>query len=135
MQFNINKKVITSKKGKRVYYSINNIEITGDTELNIKWDPFVFYTPKGNLEDLEGYLYFEVPALDETFSIGTLDKEIQIIIKLIENECNIYVIEKYVGTTEPEPINIDGLEGDIVLTGLIPADTTKEVTIEYKEVK
>ena len=121
---------IAGKKGETVCYSIPALEITETTDgINLKWAAFRFYTPEGNLVD-EGYKYFEVEALNETLYRETIAKEFKILIKT----GGIYLIEKYLGTQEIEPIIIEGLEGDIVLTGIIPANQAETISIEYKEV-
>ncbi len=133
-----NKINIAGKKGKTVCYTIQNLLITeGTTSINIKWDPWRFYTPAGNLTEAgTDNKYFEVQALDETLTRETLDKEIVIAIKLdtASGESNIYVIEKYLVEQGDLPIKIEGLEGDFVLWGTIPADPEQEIQIEYKEV-
>jgi hypothetical protein len=133
-----NKINIVGKKGKTVCYTIQNLQITEDaSSIKIKWDPWKFYTPGGNREEAEtGCKYFEIQALDETLTRETLDKEIQIAIKLDteSGESNIYVIEKYLEEQGDLPIKIEGLEGDFVLWGIIQADPGQEIQIEYKEV-
>lgn len=127
------KNSIKGKKGKTVCYTFN-LEITENTIINIKWEPWRFYTPEGNLVEAEsGCKYFEVQALNEDFNRETIDKEILIGVKY-ETESTINVIERYQGSQEENPFQIYGLEGDIVLTGIIPADPEQEIQIEYKEV-
>lgn len=126
-----NKISIAGKKGKTVCYTIQDLEIIEDTSVNIKWHPWRFYTPAGNLvEEGTGFRYFEIQALDEEIARESIDKEFKIVVKTGE----IYVIEKYLGTQEADTIIIEGIEGDIVLEGNIPADAGENITIVYKEV-
>ena len=129
-----NLKRIAGKKGKTVCYTLQNLEITEGTSINIKWDSWRFYSPEGNLTEPEtDFKYFEVQALNEVITRESIDKEILIAVKY-ETESTINVIERYLGSIEEIPFTLNGMEGDIVLTGIIPADPEQEIQVEYKEV-
>ena len=122
----IEKVQISGKKGKTVCYSINNLRIEGDLLL---WDNWQFMTPLGSLE-LDGEKYFDVPATSFDISRDdTLDKEISIVVKSTSIDV-LYTLEGEVR----ESVNL-GLDGDIVVTGIIPSDITENIKLQYYEVK
>ncbi|NIR04220.1 MAG: hypothetical protein GTN82_02205 [Candidatus Aminicenantes bacterium] len=125
----INKQITREKKGKTVCYTLSNFRYD-DSDSKLKWDAFKFYTPVGNQVDDQGFHYFDVLG-DEVLieRDDTLNKGIEI--KVISNE-GVEVIEIYEGA-ETEAIII-GLEGDIIVSGSIPADLQAEIIIDYKEV-
>lgn len=120
--------IIKGKKGVTICYEINNIRIESGV---LKWDSFPFYTPIGDQTDENGDKFFVVPAKE--YVIPNRDSEVDI-------EFNIKVTKD--GGVEPsayfvgaaiQPI-ILGLEGDVIVTGYIPANTSIEIEITPKEV-
>jgi hypothetical protein len=125
----LNKHTIRGKKGSTVCYTIPNFHFDINDN-HLKWDDFRFYTPLGESMDEEGFRYFDVPA-DEVLieRDDTLTKDLIII---ATQEEGVEVIETLEGA-EGEVITI-GLEGDIIVSGTIPASEEEEITIDYKEV-
>jgi hypothetical protein len=122
----ITKKTVQGKKGETVCYSIPNFQWNVATS-TISWDTFKFYTPAGELVE-EGYKYFQVEANAVLIERDTsLNKTLIVIAK----STGVEALEIYEGITET--INV-GLEGDIIITGIIPANTGIEIQVEYKEV-
>ena len=57
------KHIIQGNKGKTVYYSIEDFRyVYNETDLKIKWDAFLFYTPLGTETDESNLKYIGVPA-------------------------------------------------------------------------
>lgn len=114
------------KKGETVLLSFNNIRIEGDY---ILWDEFQFYTPVGDLTDVDGYKYFTVPSTQIDIPRDPLlDYQVFVIIRT----SGIEVLKVYEGE-EPEKFHVD-LEGLIAIDGVIPSDTNSEVILNYYEV-
>jgi hypothetical protein len=123
------KMMIKGKKGHTVCYSLPNFRFDSETN-QLKWDAFSFYTPLGELLDEDGFRYFNVPAEELLIQRDdNLDKELVV---MITKENGIEAVEILQGAI-PDSINI-GIEGDIVLSGFIPADTNEEIVFHYKEV-
>ena len=123
------KHTIYGKKGSTVSYSIPNIRFDND-ESKIKWDSFRFYTPKGDKVDTDGFKYFDVPE-DEVAIIRDDDlNKMLIIIATVDQ--GIEAIESFEGE-ESETITI-GLEGDIIISAVIPTSLENEIIVDYKEV-
>jgi hypothetical protein len=125
----LNKHTIRGKKGSTVCYSLPNFHFDSNDN-HLKWDDFRFYTPVGESMDEEGFRYFDVPA-DEVLveRDDMLAKDLMIIATQDEG---VEVIETLEGA-EGEVITI-GLEGDVIISGTIPAVDEEEVVIDYKEV-
>jgi len=117
----INKHTIKGVKGQTVIYGFDVIE---------EADSIV-------IRDL----HFESP-------VGILDIEEDIVVNLVREEIDkiinvkvfvdnrkypIEIEEIYIGA-ERDEVEIIGLEGDIILIVLIPADESQEIIINYKEV-
>lgn len=125
----INKQIIVGEKEKSVCYNVKNFRFDeGDNKL--KWDDFKFYTPAGPKKDNRGFHFFDVPADEVTIKRDdALNKSLMV---MVTRDRGIEAVEIYEGA-EAENISI-GLEGDIVITGFIPADPMVEITVDYKEV-
>jgi len=109
--------------GKTVCYSFPIRETT----TGIIWDAFRFYSPAGTGDD--GNKYFDIDAGScEISRDSDLDQEIYLIVK--SGVLNIY--EVFEGASLE--ISRVGIEGDIIATGTIPANTGLPIIIEYKEV-
>lgn len=121
------KHTITGKKGKTVCYTIANIDFTANT---LTWDPFIFYTPHGDLTDAQGNKYFNVPPDSITLQREELDKRFYLKIS-VTAEPELIVI--YQDEKPAQPLVV-GLEGDICVYGHIPTDPLQEIQIHYKEV-
>ena len=119
---NIEKKTIKGKKGITVIYTLKNFVITEIPKgINIKWEPFTFYSPKGN---------FSVPGISENiFRDDTLDKTIFVIVSKTNG---IEIIEVFEDSEDPG-IVIEA-EGDIVAFFMFPAYIKKKISGVYKEV-
>lgn len=126
---NLIKHTIKGKMGSTIVYRLTNLGF--DESVNkLKWDSFRFYTPLGNQVDENDRRYFEVPADEIPIERDdTLNKEIQV--KITKDE-GVEMIEVFEGA-ETDPISI-GLEGDIVVFGVIPTDPQNDIEIHYKEV-
>ncbi len=113
--------------GITICYTLPNIRIDGDF---LKWDAFRFYSPEGTKKDEKEGLYFDVPAEEILIQRDTvLDKELIICVSLSEG---VEVIEILEGADRPE-IQFS-TTGDIIISGYIPANTAKEVSVNFKEV-
>jgi hypothetical protein len=129
--FKIEQKRIEGRKGSTLCYTftpeVTEIQVSpGRVQLKIA--AFRLYTPEGNLSDESGK-YIDVPAIEEEINKEEIDKEFILLIK----NCGVYLIERYIGSLEMVPeAEIKGLEGDIVLWGVIPSEG--EILIGYKEV-
>jgi len=124
-----NRHVITGKKGRTICYKIAGFRYDKQDEC-IKWDDFRFYTPEGDQVDSDGFEYFDVPA-DEILiqRDPDLDKELLVI---ITRHRGVDAVEVLAGA-EMDPLII-GLDGDIVANCFIPASTTQELVLDYKEI-
>jgi hypothetical protein len=122
----IQMKTVQGKKGETVCYSIPNFAYN-EASSSLSWDTFRFYTPEGILDE-GGYKYFEV---EEDEVLVERDMSLNKALFVIAKSTGVEAIEIYEGTSA----NISmGLEGDIIITGYIPADTGVEIQVEYKEV-
>jgi hypothetical protein len=119
---------IKGTKGVTICYKIENIRIENGV---LKWDSFYFYTPEGDLTNANGIKYFIVPAKEYTIPDRDplVDIEIEII---VTKNGGVEPTAFFAGTTN-QPFSI-GLEGDVIVTGYIPADTNVEIEITAKEV-
>lgn len=125
----LNKHIIHGRKGKTVCYELPDFHFdTSDNKL--KWETFRFYTPLGDNTDEQGFHYFDVPA-DEALveRDNDLDKNLDII---VTKGNGVEILEVFDGA-EVETITI-GLEGDIIVSGFIPASPHEEIVFDYKEV-
>jgi hypothetical protein len=124
-------KRIEGKRGSTLCYTftpeVTEIQVSpGGIQLKIT--AFRLYTPEGNLSE-KNIKYIEVPAIEEEIFREEIEKEFFLIIK----KEGVYLIERYLGLPETVPeAEIKGLEGDIVLWGVIPVEG--EILIGYKEV-
>jgi len=116
---------INGVQGKTIFYSFNNIRIDG---YYLKFDSFKFYTPKGNLDDGDGYKYFVVPADEISIIRDTIDRTIEL---RITQNAGVEACIIYPGNTMNEELNNDG---DYVCSIYIPADTELDIEVKYKEV-
>jgi len=125
---------ISGRKGFTVFYSFIPVLTEIVDGINIKWDGFKFYSPIGPLSDGENY--FEVPSINENiFKDSSFDKEIFIAIKF-ESECNVNIIERYIGSIDEAPLEYVGMEGDIILSGVLPSTSSSDqIQMKIKEVK
>lgn len=125
----LNKLSIKGKKGKTVCYKLENFRFDLDDD-KLKWDAFRFYTPEGEQTDEEGFSYFDVPA-DEVPILrdDSLNKEFMILVTKNEGVEFLEVLEG----ADMQGFSI-GMEGDIVVSGFIPANPGEEIFIDYKEV-
>jgi hypothetical protein len=125
----LTKHTIKGKIGSTVVYRLANLRFD-ESDNKLKWDSFRFYTPLGNRVDEKGYKFFAVPADEIPIERDDiLDKELAVIITEKNGVEAVEIFED----AENETISI-GLEGDIVVTGFIPADPQKEIELHYKEV-
>jgi hypothetical protein len=125
----LSKHIIQGKKGHTVCYTLENFRFDSSDNM-LKWDAFRFYTPLGGSIDGEGFNYFDVPA--EAIPIerdDTLNKDLLII---ATNDNGVDVVETLEGANG-EDFSI-GLEGDVIVSGFIPAAVEEEIVIDYKEV-
>ncbi|MCP5053369.1 MAG: hypothetical protein GY940_39760, partial [bacterium] len=53
----LNKNTVQGKKGETVCYTMPGFQFD-DSDNNLKWDAFRFYTPEGDITDEEGHRYF-----------------------------------------------------------------------------
>jgi hypothetical protein len=124
-----NKHIIKGKKGETVCYTLTNFRFDNNDN-KLKWDSFKFYTPAAVQIDEQGFAYFDVPGDEISIERDPeLNKKLIIKITISSGTEAIEILEG----AESEPISI-GKEGDIVASGFIPADTTKEITIDFQEV-
>ncbi|MCP5105082.1 MAG: hypothetical protein GY950_16965 [bacterium] len=125
----INKSTIRGVKGTTVCYTLENFRFD-NSDGQIKWDAFKFYTPLGDLTDDEGFKYFDVPADDVPIDRDAdLSKGLMV---MVTKDNGIEAIETLEGA-ESDMVSI-GLEGDIIVSGYIPSDPGEDIIIDYKEV-
>ncbi|MCP5046721.1 MAG: hypothetical protein GY940_06090, partial [bacterium] len=115
--------------GETVCYTMTGFQFD-DSDNNLKWDAFRFYTPEGDITDEEGHRYFDVPADEIPIERDdTLNKHMMIIVTKNDGAEVVEVMEG----AEFEGVSI-GLEGDIVANGFIPAAPGEEIVFNYMEV-
>lgn len=122
----ITTRTIRGAKGKTVAYSIPWTQ----TETAIAWPEWRLYTPEGpEVEPETGHRYIPVDAGSVGFSRDAeLDKDCLLLV----TAAGVELVEILEGA-QVDPISV-GLEGDIVATATIPADTTAPVVVTIKEV-
>lgn len=125
----LNKHLIQGEKGKTVCYTVPDLTFD-ESRHTIQWGAFRFYTPEGNLEDNEGFRFFNVPA-DSVSVVRDEDLDKNLLI-MATRENGVAALELYAGA-DHDPI-ILGLEGDIFISAHIPALREAEIVIDYKEV-
>jgi hypothetical protein len=129
MSIILNKHTIQGIRGRTVVYTLADFQFD-ETTSRLRWNAFRFYTPVGDRTDEDGFNYFDIPADEVLIERDTaLDKDFTIVISSGEVTV-IYILEGATGGN----ININGLEGDIIASGIIPCDTSEDITIDYKEV-
>jgi hypothetical protein len=123
----MNKHTIRGKKGDTICYTCSNLRLDDG---KIKWDAFRFYTPVGTLIDDDGYKYYDVPADEVPIQRDPMLK-IELIIVVTQNS-GVEAYEVPVGAEGG--IGPIGLEGDIIVTAVIPSAPDEEIICDYKEV-
>jgi len=126
----VNNSMIKGKKGCGVVYKVENFAFDEDNE-TISFDAYRFYTPIAELEDSEGFKYFDV---DEDLIPLERDDTFNTYFYLIVRTTGNGVTE-YFPVLEPADFDIRlGIEGDIVCLGFIPTDPNEAISITLKEV-
>jgi hypothetical protein len=122
----ITTRTIRGAKDKTVCYTIPWVQ----TETAIAWPEWRLYTPEGPEVELEtGLRYIHVEAGSvELARDAELDKDCLLLV----TAAGVELVEILEGA-QVDPI-AGGLEGDIVATATIPADTAAPITVTIKEV-
>jgi len=126
---NLQKLSIKGEKGQTVCYTINNFRFD-PAENKLKWDAFRFFTPEGPQIDEEGVKYFYVAADEVALERDNLLNKVILVKATRDNGTEVLEILE---GAEMETVTI-GLEGDIIISAFIPANTRQEIAVNYKEV-